>query len=925
MPRHLTPLLALAIASYIAAATAADGTTYTFNLPEQTLADTLRAIGRQTALNIVFAPETVEHVAAPPIRGEYTAEQALTRALAGTKLRVEEAAQGSFLVEPTAKALERELSGAGSPGTDEAPGVDRAHGPLRLAQAEGGTPPTPQATERQTTAERSNSEPRNGELQEIVVTATRREEVLSKVPISVSAYTQEAMDQRGIKDFADVARFTPGVSIDTNGTSAISIRGIASSGGAGTTGIYIDDTPIQIRALGFGPDDTLPKTFDLQRVEILRGPQGTLFGAGSEGGTVRYILTQPSVTKTDTYVRSELAGTQDGGLSYEAGVAQGGPIVQDTLGVRASVWYRHDAGWIDRVNPFTGQTIERNANDGNTLAMRLAMLYKPVESVEISPSVVYQDRKRYAVDGYWPSLSNPGDGRYIDGNPAPLNIPDRYYLPMLKVQWELGPAQLISNTSYYHRLEVTGYDSTIYNLGYYQTLGLPFVPPASYPLVDASGLHLPPSVQNYRAHATLTNQQDIETQEIRLQSTDPNSRLQWTVGGFWSLSRGISIEENHEPQIAELFQGLYGVDYTQVFGGYSLLPNGDSYILRNVGHDRQLAGFGELTLTVIDGLKVTAGARISSTEFDFTSYGDGPHDFGPFTDSGKTTETPFTPKFGLSWQIDPNDMVYANYAKGFRTGGANAPLQKNCGADLENLGIPGAPASYKSDSVKSYEIGVKSNIANRLRLAASAFYIQWDGIQQNVYLPGCGLQFTGNFGQAVAKGFDLQADFALFHALSIESSIGYTDARFSANSPGDLVVKGDAITGQAGPTPPWTAAVGVNYDFTLAERASFVRLDYEYQRRSHWLTAAEDPRSSQYDPYALTPPTTHFVSLRSGITFGRCQLALFVDNLFDSRTLTGSAHSDLDYTNPSGPPPPLQYGYYTFKPRTIGLDLNYRR
>ena len=124
-------------------------------------------------------------------------------------------------------------------------------------------------------------------LEEIVVTATRREESINRVPISVTAFNQEMIDQKGIKDFQDVVRFTPGVSIDTTGTNAISIRGISSSGGAGTTGIYIDDTPIQMRALGFNPDDALPKTFDLDRIEVLRGPQGTLFGAGSEGGTVR--------------------------------------------------------------------------------------------------------------------------------------------------------------------------------------------------------------------------------------------------------------------------------------------------------------------------------------------------------------------------------------------------------------------------------------------------------------------------------------------------------------------------------------------------------------------------------------------------------------------------------------------------------------
>ena len=138
--------------------------------------------------------------------------------------------------------------------------------------------------------------PATGGLEEVVVTATRRSEVMSRVPISVTALNQDSMDERGVKDFQDLVRYTPGVNIDQSITNAISIRGISSSGGAGTTGIYLDDTPIQMRSVGFNPDDTLPKTFDLDRVEVLRGPQGTLFGAGSEGGTVRYILTAPKLT-----------------------------------------------------------------------------------------------------------------------------------------------------------------------------------------------------------------------------------------------------------------------------------------------------------------------------------------------------------------------------------------------------------------------------------------------------------------------------------------------------------------------------------------------------------------------------------------------------------------------------------------------------
>src|SRR6202046_2998419 len=249
-----------------------------------------------------------------------------------------------------------------------------------------------------------------GALKEIVVTATRHEESLSKVPISVSAFTQEDMDEKGMKDFTDIVRFTPGVSIDQTGTNNISIRGISSSGGAGTTGIYIDDTPIQMRSLGFNPDDTLPKTFDLERVEVLRGPQGTLFGAGSEGGAVRYILTPASTTATDTYVRSEVSYTQDGQPSTEFGIAHGQPLIDGTLGVRGSLWYRYDGGWIDRVDDTTGAVLNHNVNYSNSMAGRLAAVWQPTSNFTATPSILYQRQDKNDDSTYWPACSNPRPG-----------------------------------------------------------------------------------------------------------------------------------------------------------------------------------------------------------------------------------------------------------------------------------------------------------------------------------------------------------------------------------------------------------------------------------------------------------------------------------------------------------------------------------
>ena len=183
-----------------------------------------------------------------------------------------------------------------------------------------------------------------------------------------------------------------------------------------------------MRALGFNPDDTLPKTFDLDRVEVLRGPQGTLFGAGSEGGTVRYIMTQPSVTQESTYARTEAVVYEYGQPSYEAGIAHGGPIIDGVLGYRASVWYRYDGGWINRVDRSTGQrSPTSNANYAATPSRRAwrCSISRPTTS-SITPSFMYQNKQQHDLSTYWPAYSDPGDGQFNNATPERIPIPDQY-------------------------------------------------------------------------------------------------------------------------------------------------------------------------------------------------------------------------------------------------------------------------------------------------------------------------------------------------------------------------------------------------------------------------------------------------------------------------------------------------------------------
>ncbi len=790
------------------------------------------------------------------------------------------------------------------------------------------------------------------------------------MPISVSAFTSAKMEVLNIKSFADIAKFTPGVTFDED-RHDVSIRGIDSKAGSGTTGIYIDDTPIQMRALGLNANNTLPTVFDLQRVEVLRGPQGTLFGAGSEGGTVRYITNQPSLTTFSGLAHAEASNTQDGSPNYEAGLAFGGPIIEDKLGYRVSAWGRHDGGWVDRTNNNDVGGTEKNANYVDTYVLRAAATWAPTSNLTITPAINYQKRDQHNHDEYWVSTSNPGSGDYQSGTPDRMADRDRFYLPSLKIDWDLGPVKLISNTSYYNRREiVNGYSGTLYNLSYFQHFTTntdpdpvddgtniipgqpanPVDPQLSTPagcataaqgtagcmtgnLLNANGLNIP-GFGPYVSSNLITNTQENFTQEVRLQSNDPGARLTWTAGVFYAHNSQRSIEEIRDQQLPALTQYLWGEDMLTAWGE-DLLPNGDDYINDTKAHDRQVALFADGTYKITDALKLNVGLRYAWTHFDFHNINGGAQDLlcgagglaaggvdncspgtvvidgRPYSlASGSKDETPFTPKVNLSYQFNPDDMVYATFSKGYRIGGATPPLPAAaCGGVF--------PTSYNSDTVTNYELGSKDRFLDRkLQVSGSVYYIQWDNIQQAIYVPTCGIQFTANAGSAISQGFDFQGQWQLTPDFDIELSVGYTDAHFTGNavekvSGSQLAAKGDVLD-----VVPWTVALGAQYNFSINDHDGFLRADYEYNSRRTKPIPTEDPANADFYDSGLVPnPATNLVSARAGLTVKKWELALFVENLFDS-------HPRLDLQHEDGTT--ALFEATTFRPRTIGLSASYK-
>jgi outer membrane receptor protein involved in Fe transport len=741
---------------------------------------------------------------------------------------------------------------------------------------------------------------------EIIVTAQRRNEALSKVPVSIAAFSQAKMDQQGVRSVTDIARLTPGLSFKTGGyfsgsNTFISVRGIDSRVGAQTTGIYIDDTPTQARKTGNGIANAYPQIFDLERVEVLRGPQGTLFGAGAEGGVVRFITPKPSLDTYSGYGRTELSFTEHGDPSYEGGVAVGGPIVRDTLGFRVSAWYRRDGGYVDRVNYPTQTPVDKDANWNNAQAYKAAVTWAPAPNIHITPSVYYQRTFSHDTSGFWTTLSDPGSGEFHSGNTLRQPSIDRFVLPNLAGRVDFDGVSFVTYTSYFDRKKSETRDYTNFD-------SEAFV--GASPYVTIPGQNAP---------ARFTDQQHDFTQEIRLESNNASS-LRWTIGGFYQRSKISAFQNIVDFYQDQLIQNTYPGQTFETYYGLPVPANGVDFVVTRRTKDTQFAGFGQADYSITDKLKVTAGVRVARVKFAFNQVADGAFNGGPSLSAGRQSQTPVTPKFGINYQLTARDLLYFSAARGFRPGGAQGPASPTaCRADLQNLGLSSTPATFNSDSVWSYEVGSKNSfLGGKLRVDGSAFYIKWNNVQQLVYLANCGSSFIANFGSASSKGFDLSVSAQITEELQLSVAMGYADARLDENVGGGntglklLGQKGDKIGGA-----PFNMTVSGEYTVPLGgDRRAYGRADYTYASKSkNGLAGLNDPAVFSYDAGSPPDPATNMVNLRAGVRFTGYDISIFANNLLDSEPALSRYH--LLATSPL-------FTEVSFRPRTIGLTGTYR-
>lgn len=829
-----------------------------------------------------------------------------------------------------------------------------------------------------------------GLLSEVVVTANRRAQTVNTIPMSIAAVTQEELDHRGLNGLAQLQDIVPGLNV-TNavaGVANFSIRGIAATTGAATTGVYMDDVSLTKRnnsGVNQNNGAPMPVLYDTERVEVLKGPQGTLYGGGSEGGTVRIITRGASLTSMSGSVRLVGSKVSGGNLGSEFAGAIGGPIVQDKLGFRFSATAQHKGGSIDVVDPYNnGALVHENADRSDTKAAHLNLLWQATDKAQISytgyvskfkseggpgtatrtmtpgqtfttPQVCNSKVRPATVVGGWVpttvacpanGLSTPtvyvrkaatyGPFDYLNGhnsitptdgklNPASTDTT----INSISLQYEFDGFEVKSITSYLtDHTQGNTPDGSAAAPGQSTTLYATSV--KGFPLYGA--------YPGYNGRFISSNERNALQEELRLTSRGQGP-LSYT-GGLFISSAKTHINYNIVGDYNGAAQSLYGISQATRFG----MPDVSDGVLSRLQatlKDKEVAAYGEAAYKITPRLKVTAGVRYSDLQFDFTQRlygvvpGRGIND--PYASVvGNQKDKPITPKVGVEYKLAERGMVYANASRGFRGGGVNTQVNATlCATGLTSLGlsISDIPKAYNSDAVWSYESGGKFRLFdNKLQLNAAAYYIDWTDMQVAVTLAGCGQNFTINGGHTTSKGLDLQAQFRPTQDLSFSVAAAYNRSGYvdPVYAPGASVTK--TIVYNKGDTlnvPEFSGTATAQYEHELLGHPSFVRLDFNFQGRQN---QGPSYGSAAYNPYTHYIRSVQSLNLRAGVGYSGWDLNVYVNNLLDEHRVSNTAGNGIAQCNAvtGGPScsvfgvynPVVQVNYQTA--RTIGAQASYR-
>jgi outer membrane receptor protein involved in Fe transport len=739
------------------------------------------------------------------------------------------------------------------------------------------------------------------ELQEIVVTAEKRESTVQKTPISITAISGADLQAQGLSDMASVAQQVPGVSFKTSGPgqTEFEMRGLTSTGGESpTVGFYLDDAVLTPAAMAQNGKTVIdPSLFDLNRVEVLRGPQGTLYGAGSMGGTIKLVTNQPDPKAFATNVEVIGSGTSDGGgFNHTENVMLNIPLMQDVVALRVVGTDKYIDGWIDRkvLNAFptevNGSTARgdvagtpasedfQHSNTEHLQAGRATLLVQPSDRLSITLGYMHQSLTQ---DGPSTIDSPPLTETHYQPFDVAEPFEDKFDLYTLTGKYNFDSFQLVSASAYWDRQQNQTQDISEAMQDY---IGGFFGPPAAFPYSPSATVTEGGSTFFGLGAGSITEDDYTRqfSEELRLASTGPGP-LQWLVGGYYSSFGATSHVFSFYPDTTDGFNGDFGTT--------NLADNH-----RKVDID-QYAAFGEVSYMLPNNFKASLGARYYEYHSNSVTSVSGVSANGTSNPLfGLAQNSGVTPKLDLAYIPDDNTTVYGTVSKGFRPGGPNSPIPVPPCASA-------APTQFGPDSVWNYELGEKLRFLNsRISINGAVYYEDWTNVQQEV-APSCGFKFTANAGKATVYGAELEAAFVLVSGFVLSQNVGYTHATNSTTLPAAGVVAGQRLLD----VPEVTANTALSFKQPLANDMNFIaRLTNSYVSSIQDITFTRN---------AL--PAYDLVNLRGGVESGRWSAVLFADNLTNKMALlgdTGALSANISILNRVA----------TNQPRTIGVDLNFK-
>jgi outer membrane receptor protein involved in Fe transport len=761
-------------------------------------------------------------------------------------------------------------------------------------------------------------------LEEIVVTAQKRAQTEQSVPMSMTTFGAVALEQKSIRNFFDYATKVPNLAFAPTGDGVgtartVSIRGIS---GDNVTGFYIDDTPL--------PDSIDPRVLDVDHIEVLRGPQGTLYGGRSMGGTVRIITREPDLTRFSGSVHGGVSTTsRTDRPNYTADAVGNIPLLDNRVALRLSGFYDSEGGYFKRsycTDPATagvtcfplstsGRTVVNNIGAIDSYGGAASLTIKASDSVTVTPRVMMQ-RALYNGFPMADFFSTPQNGIGYPVPSGPYTLPtaltssdfnqrrlfniaeggsDRWNLYSLTVRWNSGAGEFISSTAYFDRKVEETEDQSDFVWAAITSGACadpaPFCnPPAPGPISE---------IKNYQRFV----------EEARFAS-NLEGPVQFVVGAFYSDFHG-------RVPFASLYPPSEVPNLDNELGGQNN-PDYPNLIFAQDFHTdvQEPAVFGEVSYAVTPAFKVTGGLRwykVKTTSYGFEeglAVGGGPPLVSPKV---ADSESGVNPKVEAEYHLTPDQMVYALASKGFRPGGlvplvppGTAGTPNDCVAALKevnpNITLDDT-RSFKSDSLWNYEVGTKTAwFDHRVTLNAAAFLIKWKDIQQQILLP-CGFQYIANAGGAQSKGGELELRARATEQLQVSLGVGYQNAKITATGPASPQPVGSPVF----QVPNWTSNASVSYETPVTSQWRLISgLDYSYMGSS--FSGNNNPSSPR------ERPAYRLLDARVGLSNGSLELAVVGKNLTNEVANLGDNRS-IAAEVPGRP------RLFINTPRTVGIEL----